>query len=757
MILPRSFPIVLLLACGVIPAALRADQPPLSQEAPTEIHISRAQGEIHVDGDLSDPGWQSAARIDNFYETSPGDNVPAEAATTAWLTYDDHYFYAAFEFMEPDMRGLRTAFGDHDNISGNSHDYGGVILDTRNDGKSAVLLLVNPYNTQYDAITNDASNEDSSLDLYWDSATRLGKDRWFLEMRVPLSSLRYGKGDPQTWGILIYRNRPRQFRQQNFNVKLPRGSNCFICHEAKITGLSGLPSGNHYIVAPYGTVRRSATPESGLGSRLSDGPVKWDGGVDAKWTPNANTAIDLTLNPDFSQIESDVPQIATNQRFALFYPEKRPFFLEGLDLFSTPMQAVYTRTITAPRWGARATGEAAGNLYTFLVTGDRGGGSTIIPGPQFSRFAPQDFASTVVVGRTRYDLGSSFVSFLVTGREIEGGGFNRVAGPDFRWRLSGHDIVTGQFLLSESRTPDRPELDPEWDGRRLSSHAASLDWNHTTRTVDWFTHYQDIGDEFRADAGFLPQVGIHDARVGAGYTFYPAHGIFSTVHPFFSIRDITASRGGDLLNRRINPGVEMHGAWNSYTDLEYRSERIRAGNREIPNDSWYLVVQMTPSRTLAQINVTLTTGDAVDYDNSRPGRGTTATLTAIVRPQDHLELRFDGSRATVDVDPENGAPRGRLFTAQVARLKATWTFSSRSFLRLIGERDQVDRDPGLYTFAVPPRDDAFSGSALFAYKLNWQTVFFLGYGDERTLEERTDRLQRSGRELFLKVSYAFQH
>jgi hypothetical protein len=750
----RRLFLMLLAALGLAVPPLWADPAP----PPGEIHISRAQGEIRVDGDLSDPGWQGATRIDTFYETSPGDNVPPAVASTAWLTYDDRYFYAAFEFTEPDMKSLRAAFGDHDNVSGNSHDYGGVILDTRNDGKSAVILLVNPYNIQYDSISNDASGEDSSLDLYWDSATRLGKDRWFLEMRIPFSSLRYGKGDPQTWGIMLYRNRPRQFRQQILNVKLPRGGNCFICNEAKLTGLTGLPGGNHVILAPYGTVRRSAAPRDGLGSPLSDGPVKWDGGLDAKWTPNANTAIDATLSPDFSQIESDVPQISTNQRFALFYPEKRPFFLEGLDLFSTPLQAVYTRTVTAPRWGVRATGEAAGNIYTFLVTGDRGGGSAIIPGPQSSRLAPQDFASTVVIGRTRYDLGSSFVSFLVTGREVEGGGFNRVAGPDFLWRPSGADAVTGQLLLSDSRTPRRPDLDPEWDGRSLSSHALSLEWTHSTRTVDWNARYQDIGDEFRADAGFLPQVGIRDARAGVGYTVYPGHGIFNSLHPFFSVRDITASRGGDLLLRRLDPGIEMHGAWNSYTDLEYRAERIRAGNREIPNDSWVLAVQMSPTRTLAQINLNLTAGDAVDYDNFRPGRGLTAVLSATVRPTDHLELRLDGSRATVDVSPggQDGGPRRRLFTAQVARLKATWTFSSRSFLRLIGERDQVDRDPGLYTFAVTPRDEAFSGSALFAYKLNWQTVLFLGYGDERALEEISNRLARSGRELFLKVSYAFQ-
>jgi hypothetical protein len=710
--------------------------------------MTRAAGEIRIDGDLSDPGWQGAAKVDVFYETNPGDSIPAPVKNVARLTYDDRYFYAALEFEEPDMASLRAPFGDRDNVPGYT-DYGGVILDTRNTGQSALMMLANPHGIQYDAVTNDASGEDSSLDFYWDVATHIGKDGWVLEMRIPFSSLRYDKADPQTWGILIYRNRPRQFRTQMFNVKLPRGSSCFICHEAKLTGLTGLPSASHLVLAPYGTAKRSEEPRAGLGSDL-EGSAEWDAGLDAKWTPSADTAIDATLNPDFSQVESDVAQISTNARFALFFPEKRPFFLEGLDLFSTPLQAVYTRTVTAPRWGLRATGELAGSAYTFLVTGDRGGGSVIIPGPQGSRFAPQDFSSNVVIGRARHDLGSSFVSFLVTGREIEGGGYNRVFGPDFQWRPRGSDTVTGQLLLSASRTPERPELAAEWDGRDLGSHALYFDWSHQTRTVDWNVRYQDIGDEFRADVGFLPQVGIRDGRVGGGYTVFPEKGPVRRLHPYAFLRQFDATDGGDLLLRRVTFGIEADGFWNSYTVVERHIERERVGTRLFPRSFWYFYTQMSPSRILGQISLEVTTGEAIDYANARAGDGTNLVLGATVRPTDHLELRFNGSRQTLDVDG------GRLFTAEVNRLKATYTFSARSFLRLIGQRVQVESDPDLYTFEVAPRDESFTGSALFAYKLNWQTVLFLGYGDERALEERTDRLERSGRELFLKVSYAFQ-
>ena len=730
-------------ALAVAVLAALAPPPASAQEPPQEIRISRAPGEIRIDGELGDPGWQGAVKVDTFYETNPGDNVPAPVPNVAYLTYDGRYLYAAFEFFEPDMKSLRAPLGDRDNVPSTT-DYGGIIVDTRNNARTAVLLLVNPRNIQYDANTDDASGEDSSLDLYWDSATRILADRWVLEMRVPFSSLRYDSADPQTWGILLYRNRPRDFRTQMFNVKLPRGVNCFICNEAKLTGLSGLPGGNHLVLAPYGTSKRTSRPEGLPGTPLEDGPVEWDGGLDAKWTPNADTAIDATINPDFSQIESDVAQISTNERFALFFPERRPFFLEGLDLFATPIQAVYTRTITSPRWGARATGELAGTSYTFLVTEDRGGGSVILPGPESSDLAPQDFGSTVVIGRARRDLGNAFVSFLLTAREIDGGGHNRVYGPDFRWQPTPGDVVRGQLLWSDSRTPERPDLAAEWTGRDLGSHAFYGSWSHSTRTWGWDAEYYDIGDEFRADVGFLPQVGVRDGFAGVGRSFFPEKGFFRHIRPFVRFRNVT-DQDGDLVLRRIIPGLSFDAQWNSFFNLEHRTETQRVRDREFEYDYFFFELFASPSRILNNLGLFGTFGEGVDVVGARPGEGATVNVTATVRPTDHLALQFDGSRRWLDVEGEGGGRDVRLFTTDVARLKATYTFSARSFLRLIGERITFDGE-----------DESFAGSALFAYKINWQTVLYLGYGDERTFSAETNQLERSGRELFLKVSYAFQ-
>src|SRR5947207_1790390 len=276
-------------------------------------------------------------------------------------------------------------------------------------------------------ITIDANGTEAfSPDSFYDPAAKIDSGGWTAEYRIPFSSLRYSDAPSQTWNILIWRNYPREFRYAFHTAPISRDSNCLICHAHPIVGLEGLPKAGHMVAAPYVTAQQVSTPEGDLGSPLGNSERKTDAGLDVKWTPSQNQAVDLTLNPDFSQVESDVAQITVNQRFAVFFPEKRPFFLEGFDLFDTPIQTAYTRTITAPSWGARSTGRIFGSAYTVLVAGDDGGGLTIIPGPQGSSFKPQDFKSTDAIARIRHDIGASFVGGVFTDREIRGSGHNRV-------------------------------------------------------------------------------------------------------------------------------------------------------------------------------------------------------------------------------------------------------------------------------------------------------------------------------------------
>ena len=719
------------------------------------ITVVRVDGPIAIDGDLSEPAWQGAVVVDEWLETNPGDHLPAPVGNVARLGYDDRFFYAAFEFADPEPGAIRAPLGDRDNVPSYT-DYGGVILDTRNDGKTAVMMLANPRGVQYDAISSDASGEDSSPDFFWESAARITDGGWILEMRIPFSSLRYEGTSPE-WGILLYRNRPREFRTQMFAGPLPRDESCFICHSHPLLGLAGLPSAGALVAAPYATAVQRGVPRDGLGSAIDTDRADADGGLDVKWLPTPDLALDATFNPDFSQVEADVPQISANERQALFFPEKRPFFLEGSDLFDTPIQAVYSRSVADPAWGARATGRLGDTSYALLVTADEGGGSLILPRPASSELAFADFRSTVFLGRLRHDLGRSFVSWVTTARESEGGAYNRVFGPDLQWRPTPQDSVTFQLLYSVSETPERPDLAAEWDGRELAGHAGRLSWSHSTSTHDWFVGYWDYGDEFRADAGFVPTAGFREAFAEVGRTFRPESGPVRRLRTFL-FADYTAERDGDVVFQGISPGFGLDGRWSSFLRFNVEFDRERSGERVFDTEKLFYTVRLSPSRRFSLVELTGNWGDQVDFANHRPADGGTVRLTATVRPTDHLELTANADRRQLDVD--EALARGRLFTADVGRLRAQYTFTARSYLRLIGQWVETERDPGLYTFPVPRRSAGFGGSALLAYKLDWQTVLFLGYSDQRALlladERRGDRLEPAGREVFVKISYAFQ-
>ncbi len=741
---------VALLALGSA-ALVRAED---SVPVVSPIALPRASEPVTIDGDLSEPAWRASAPVTTFYDVTFGDNRAPLVETRAFLMYDARSLYIAVACDDPEPAKIRAPFVDRDTVFGNQ-DNVAIFLDTRNDRRAAFEFRVNPRGIQGDAIYNDANgNEDFTPDFYYDTAARVTERGWQFEMRIPFSTLRYPRTDPQTWGVRVWRNYPRDFRYGIFSSPSPAGSNCFICHLHELRGIAGLPSASHLVAAPYVSgqdVARASAPGAPLGKSDRDANV----GLDVKWIPGAATALDATLNPDFSQIEADVAQIAVNNRFALLFPEKRPFFLEAVDLFGTPIPAVYTRTITSPRWGGRATGKIGNTAYTVLAAQDRGGGVVVLPGPTGSALAPQDYRSLVGIGRVRLDFGASFVGLLYTGREIDesdGGGYNRVFGPDLQWRPNQRDVVTGQFLVSRTQTPDRSDLTPEWEGSLLASRALTVSWLRQTRTVDSYLRYRDFGDFFRADEGFVPQVGYRAGLLDVGYTFYP-EGLFSRLRPYV-VGEYVEDRASDPIRERIEPGVLFGGKRNLQGFVGLAFERLRTGDLLLLRTRVPFRIQLDPGRRFPNVGLSGFAGEDIDLVGLRVGRGADLLLSFIVRPTDHLTLEGVSELSWLDVD-EAGGGRGRLFTAQVQRLKATYNFTPRLFLRLIGQYLETRREPSRYPVPVPPHEAVFSGSALLSYRLNWQTAFFLGYGDDQERRE-TGGLGRTSRQFFVKLSYSYQ-
>ena len=700
-----------------------------------DLVIRKLDAPIVLDGDISDSAWTRALRVDDFVEYAKGDNTAPPARTTAWLAYDDRYFYVAFRADDPNPIAIRAPFVDRDQVLADQ-DFVSVILDTQNDRKAAAVFRVNPRGVQTDSVINDGNqSEDFSPDFFYESAAKITPQGWTAEMRIPLSSLHYSDRDPQTWGVILTRNYPRDFQYIIASTHLPKGRNCFVCYAAALSGLTNLPHGSHLTAAPYSTAARD---EQWTGSRLTADPLRSDTGADFKWSATPKLTIDATLNPDFSQIESDVPQVSVNSRFALSYPEKRPFFLEGVDLLSTPMRLVYTRSITSPAWGIRATGQSGSTAYTLLAVEDRGGGAVVLPGPEGSSTAPQDFRSLALIGRARTSIGNSFAGLLFTDREVEGGGHNRVIGPDFLWKIDGPDRLLGQVVISETANP------AAIDGNSGSGHAARFVYTRDKSRYDIWSQYFNYSSRFRADDGFIPSAQVHGADVEFGGHIYPKSGFASFIRPCIGGGKEASWQGGyagAYIEGRLgisgwfafHPGDQdrVHEVFTrqyNYTEVHYKA---------------------TPSMLLPTITLDGVFGQRVDYVNVRIGHGGSFTLTSSLRPTAHLELAANISREWLDI-------RGRrLYDADIDRLKATYVFNARSLARIVAQHSNVDRSTRMYTDAVSPRDGDLTLSALYGYRVNWQTTFYIGYGDFRLLDE-TQRLLPSRRSFFMKASYAFQ-
>ena len=719
------------------------------------ISITRTAGAITIDGDLSDEGWRGATRVEKWYEINPGDNTEPSIKSVGYLTYDSRFFYVAFDFQDPDPASIRAPLGDHDAVNGDSHDMAGMFIDALNTrpDRDPVLRQREQRPIRRGDRRCVGRERGAGLLLGFGDAQDAGAGgRSKCASRSPRCATR--RPIRRRGASSLYRNYPRGFRYQFASARLPRGGNCTVCRENTLIGLEGLPGGGHLVAAPYVSASGDAHPRDGvLGAPLVGDRVKPHVGLDLKFTPNADTALDLAIKPDFSQVESDTAQISANERFALFFPEKRPFFLEGVDLFQTPLQAVYTRTITSPRWGGRVTGKQRGVRYTVLVAEDEGGGSAILPGPNNSSFADQEFGSTVFIARAKRDFGLSFLSVLATSRENhDGEGHSRLVGPDFQWRPSGADVVTGQLLFSESRTPNRTDLADEWDGRSLSGGAFNVHWNHSTTHFDSFAMYKDIADGFRADAGFIPQVGYREGFGFAGWTVRPK-GFLSRQRTFVNL-DYIADREGALITRLVELGTGMDTRLNGFMQFRYIDDRTRAGDIPISRRQFGYLVRFSPTRRRvvggrgrgrwARRSISA---------NARPARGATVNLSATINPSDHLEVALIANQRLLNVD--TSVRNGRLLMQRVSRVRGTYTFTSRLFARIIAQYVSTTRDPSLSTSEIAPRDASFGGSALLAYKINWQSVMFVGYGDNRELSDR-DRLEKLDRQFFVKLSYAFQ-
>ena len=716
-----------------------------------EYRVEATTEPVRIDGVLDEAVWKSAQPMEFDAETSPGDNIAPPARTVGYMTYDQKNLYVAFEAFDPNPSQIRAHLSDRDNAF--SDDFVGVVLDTFNDNRRAFEFFVNPLGVQMDLIQDDTNrNEDSSWDAIWNSAGRVTAQGFIVEMAIPFTSIRFPRSDAeQTWGVDMVRIYPRSARHRLWLQGQDRNRNCYLCQSSRVTGFRGITPGRDIELDPTITAQHTSTrPDFPVGGLSTDG-AQFDAGLTARWGITPNLTLNAAVNPDFSQVEADAVQLDINSQFALFFNEKRPFFLEGSDFFDSPLQAVYTRTVRDPKFGLKTTGRIGPSTIGVFVAEDEVT-NLIVPGPEGSGAIALPQNNRTGVFRYRYNVGAtSSIGAMLTSRDGDGYS-NRVYGIDGTFRVTPKDTITGQILGSAGEYPliVQTEFGQPQDTDGI---AGRLQYRHNSKHWFWGATYENIGTEFRADSGFIPQVGY---RYGNAVVEYQGHGEkgknWWTRYWIGGDYDDMTQQSGELIERELEGWAAIQGPLQSFGQVVLGTRNQRYNDTDFDTSFLHWNVEVRPTGSFYVFGGG-TFADQIDFANTQLGER--FRLYGGVRWNIGVRTKVDLDHSYEDLD----VPGGKLFSAEVTQLRAVYQFNIRMFARAILQYTDITRDPALYRFQeVSPRFKRLFPQLLFSYKVNPQTVFFAGYSGTRLggdFEGVDVGLTEADRTFFVKLGYAW--
>jgi hypothetical protein len=707
---------------------------------------------IVIDAVLDEPAWGDALVLALNYEVQPGENIPPPVKTEVLLTYDGDNLYAAFRCYDPDPSAVTAHISDRDDVS-SSDDWVALILDTFNDERRSFDVLVNAAGVQEDFI--ETATGGGSWDAIWDSAGRITDWGYAVELAVPFKQLRFQRSDgPQTWSFDAVRSYPREHRHHIGAFPRDRGNNCYLCQAVKISGFEGATPGSNIEIAPTLTGVRTEIRDGFPDGEFEVDAEEAEFGVTAKWGVTPNLTFSAAGNPDFSQIEADALQLGINQPFALYFSERRPFFLEGIDFFRTLKNAFHSRTVRDPSWGVKLTGKEGVHTIGVGVMQDEVT-DIIIPGSQYSSFVSLDEETTDSVARYKLDIGNRYtVGAFATDRR--GDGYrNTLVGADCDLRVTRSDQIQLQAMWSSTEYPDSVIA---WFGQKPDTFEdtfLAFEYDHNGRDAYWWLDYDVVGPDFRADLGFIPRVGFRNVEGGAMYNLFAEPPTWwSRVTPSYDFWYYEDWDHG-LLQRGHTLSASFEGALQAggYAGVNFYQEGY--GGEEYDLLSYHIEGGLRPTRDL-NVGTGLSFGDRIDYANGRKGDrfhlspGVTANLGR------HLETSLSYAYEYLDVEP------GRLYTVNSGELRAVYQFNTRTFVRGIVQYWDIDRDPDLYGYDVDRESRGAFTQFLFSYKVNPQTVLFVGYSDDYIGgKDLVDfggvdlDLTRAGRTFFVKLGYAW--
>src|SRR3954470_9388587 len=753
-----------------------------------DVRIPQLEGDVAIDGKLTEPVWLEAAVLTGFSQFSPTDGVPAADTTEILVWYSPtaiHFGIRAFEAHG----AVHATLADRDRIDADDHVQ--ILLSTFNDGRQASVFAVNPFGVQSDgalvetgATSGNGFNNavvkreaaDLSPDFVFDSKGQLTDYGYAIEVRIPFKSLRFQPSREQIWGLNIVRLVQHSGREDSWTpAKRARAS--FLAQSGKLLGLTDLRRGVALDFTPSLTSKTTGTSGT-AGWEYTGGSPELGGTV--RWGLTNNLTLNGTANPDFSQIESDAQQFVFDPRNELFFQEKRPFFLEAIEQFSTPSNLIYTRRIVQPVVAAKLTGKAFGTDLAVL---------SAVDDPLLSPGASDHPVYNLL--RIQRDVGAQSRLGVVYTDKVVGRDYNRVAGVDTRLVMG--EIYSAQFQVAGSRTRvgSVTQTAPLWSSR-LARNGRTFGARYT---------FTGVANDFRAASGFIQRAGIVHANLDHSITAYGKQGGWLesftgdvALDGTWEYQKFVNGEGIQDKKLHFNTNPRFGGGWqfgasvltesfgypaDLYTDYALEVPAAAGGLDTIPFTGQptipnldYLVSLDTPEFSHFSGNIFFLWGHDENFYEWASADITWLDLVLDWRPTDQLRVngeyhlqfvgrRTDGSTVSIWRSP---------------RIKVEYQLSRPIFLRLVGEytterrdslRDEsrtnapilvLDPATNLYTRTRPFGHRAFRGDFLFSYQPTAGTVLFAGYGS--TLTDPTQMgqstLQRSEDGFFLKLSYLFQ-
>ena len=721
----------------------------------------RVRERPRIDGRLDDAVWRNALHITDFVQQNPVEGAPATEATDIWIAYDSQNFYVAVHAHYEDRSLMRANRVDRDQTF--DDDNIAVYFDTFLDQQRAYRFSVNGYGVQGDAIVNSRGwsmggrrrrtgsyswsgsripTGDSSWDALFSSGGRIVDDGFTAEMAIPFKSLRYpqrARDIPHRWGFQIVREVRGKDENQVW-APITRNVSGFLTQVGVLEGMTNLSMSRNIEVLPTFTAIQHGSLD---GATFATKDVAPEGGLNVKYGITSNLTADLTYNPDFSQIESDLPQIEVNQRFALRYPELRPFFLEGAEIFQMfgPVTFVHTRTIVDPEFGAKLTGKVGDTTLGLIVANDEAPG----------RVAPGDAAygqkANNLVARARYDLyAESHVGAFFTHRAFMES-HSTLGAVDGDFRLGN----TQGFGFKAVQTDHR-----DLDGIQRQGQMFDMNYRLNSRHWSGWVSAYSLSPDFRHDVGFVRRTDMQQVFSRIGYTVWPESWVlnwgpsigYSRNHSFDGLLQDEDWRAGfnATFARNISMNVELRDEMEHYLGIDFHKRAVSIGG------------QVNTSRRLS-FGGFYRRGDEVKYqENPYLGQGGSGSFFASVRPASRFQSELNLSVSDF-IDLRSGGAEP-IFDVKILRALSTYQFTDRLLLRNISEYNTFDRK--------------FALNWLFTYRVDAGTAFYVGYDDHY---QQADRLygdlngdgldeqlfptlltmQRTNRAVFTKIQYLFRY